>query len=234
MPDSNPPGDSTVANDFIEWTGSASPGALKVPLRYRPERFHAKGGLGEVWLAQDQELHRDVALKRIQPRYRDDAESRRRFLLEAEIIGRLEHPGVVPVYGLHQGEDSKIHLVCDSHGIIVGIHVTAGQRHQSKFFEPTMARRLFHQRLGQRRWPLRLAGDKGYSYPRIRRWCRRRRVEAVIPTRQNQPREENFDKATDKRRCIVEQVVGWYKKYRSLGTRNEKLPLINYQAEPKT
>lgn len=107
MPDGKPSGDSTVANDFIECGGSASTGAEKVPLRYRPERFHAKGGLGEVWLAQDQELHRDVALKRIQLRYRDDAESRRRFLLEAEITGRLEHPGVVPVYGLHQGEDGQ-------------------------------------------------------------------------------------------------------------------------------
>jgi serine/threonine protein kinase len=107
MPDGKPPGDSTVANDLIECGGSASTGAEKVPLRYRPERFHAKGGLGEVWLAQDQELHRDVALKRIQSHYRDDAESRRRFLLEAEITGRLEHPGVVPVYGLHQGEDGQ-------------------------------------------------------------------------------------------------------------------------------
>jgi serine/threonine protein kinase len=107
MHDGNPPGDSTVANDFIECGGSASTGAEKVPLRYRPERFHAKGGLGEVWLAQDQELHRDVALKRIQSRYRDDVESRRRFLLEAEITGRLEHPGVVPVYGLYQGGDGQ-------------------------------------------------------------------------------------------------------------------------------
>ena len=68
-----------------------------------------------------------------------------------------------------------------------------------------------------------MAGDRGYSYPRIRRWCRRRRIEAVIPTRKDQPREEHFDKATYKRRCIVEQVVGWYKEYRSLGTRYEKL-----------
>ena len=92
-----------------------------------------------------------------------------------------------------------------------------------------MARRLFHCRKGTRRWPLRLAGDKGYSYPRIRRWCKRRRVAAVIPTRKNQPRDENFDKHTYKRRNIVERVVGWYKEYRSLGTRYEKLA-VNYVA----
>jgi transposase len=103
------------------------------------------------------------------------------------------------------GFGTKVHLVCDSHGFIVGIHVTAGQAHESKAFEPTMARRLFHRRAGQRRWPRRLAGDKGYSYPRVRRWCRRRRVEAVIPTRKDQPRDEKFDKATYKRRNIVER-----------------------------
>jgi len=74
-----------------------------------------------------------------------------------------------------------------------------------------------------------LAGDKGYSYPRIRRWCRRRRIDAVIPTRSNQPREEGFDTETYKRRNIIERVVGWYKEYRRLGTRYEKLA-VNYVA----
>jgi transposase len=88
---------------------------------------------------------------------------------------------------------------------------------------------LFHRRQGQRRWPLRLAGDKGYSYPRSRRWCKRHWVAAVIPTRKDQPRDEKFDKATYRRRNIVERVVGWYKEYRSLGTRYEKLA-VNYVA----
>jgi len=127
------------------------------------------------------------------------------------------------------GFGTKVHLVCDSRGFIVAIQVTAGQRHESKFFEPTMARRLFHRRQGQRRWPRRLAGDKGYSYPRTRRWCKRRHVEEVIPTRKNQPRNQQFDKVTYKRRNIVERVVGWYKEYRGLGTRYEKLA-INYVA----
>jgi transposase len=92
-----------------------------------------------------------------------------------------------------------------------------------------MARRLFHRRKGDKRWPRRLAGDRGYSYPRIRRWCQRRQIEAVIPTRKNQPRDEKFDKGTYKRRNIVERAVGWYKEYRSLGTRYEKLA-VNYVA----
>jgi tetratricopeptide (TPR) repeat protein/tRNA A-37 threonylcarbamoyl transferase component Bud32 len=76
-------------------------------LRYRILRFHAKGGLGEVFVAEDQELHREVALKEIQPAHAEDRHSRTRFVLEAEITGGLEHPGIVPVYGLGQYDDGR-------------------------------------------------------------------------------------------------------------------------------
>ena len=68
--------------------------------RFRILRPHACGGLGTVFVALDAELNREVALKQILPRHADDPDSRRRFLLEAEITGGLEHPGIVPVYGL--------------------------------------------------------------------------------------------------------------------------------------
>src|SRR5260221_12952577 len=53
--------------------------------RFAVQRFHAKGGLGEVHLATDEELGRDVALKRMQERCANDPSARRRFLNEAEI-----------------------------------------------------------------------------------------------------------------------------------------------------
>ncbi len=68
--------------------------------RYRSLRPHARGGLGEVFVALDTELGRHVALKQIQTHHADHADSRARFLLEAEITGGLEHPGIVPVYGM--------------------------------------------------------------------------------------------------------------------------------------
>jgi WD40 repeat protein len=68
--------------------------------RYHDERFLAEGGLGRVFVARDAELPREVALKRLQDRMAGSREGRRRFVLEAEITARLEHPGVVPVYGL--------------------------------------------------------------------------------------------------------------------------------------
>src|SRR5262249_40063845 len=51
--------------------------------------------------------HREVALKQIQSHYADHPESRARFLLEAEVTGGLEHPGIVPVYGLGHHPDGR-------------------------------------------------------------------------------------------------------------------------------
>ena len=75
--------------------------------RFRVLRSHARGGLGEVFVALDEDLHREVALKEIQAHYADDPQSRARFLLEAEVTGGLEHPGVVPVYGLGTYADGR-------------------------------------------------------------------------------------------------------------------------------
>jgi tetratricopeptide (TPR) repeat protein/tRNA A-37 threonylcarbamoyl transferase component Bud32 len=68
--------------------------------RFRVLRPHARGGLGAVFVAIDSELNREVALKQILDDHADDPASRQRFLVEAEITGGLEHPGIVPVYGL--------------------------------------------------------------------------------------------------------------------------------------
>jgi len=65
-------------------------------------RFHARGGLGEVLVARQEELDRPVALKRIRPD-RFHGPARDRFLREAAITARLQHPGIVPIHGL--GED---------------------------------------------------------------------------------------------------------------------------------
>jgi serine/threonine protein kinase len=58
-------------------------------------------------VALDTELHREVALKQILDDHADDPLSRLRFLLEAEITGGPEHPGIVPVYGLGTYGDGR-------------------------------------------------------------------------------------------------------------------------------
>jgi WD40 repeat protein/serine/threonine protein kinase len=67
----------------------------------------ANGGLGEVFVARDAQLNREVALKVIQKGQCSDPQNQARFLLEAEITGGLEHPGIVPVYALGRNDDGR-------------------------------------------------------------------------------------------------------------------------------
>ena len=75
--------------------------------RFRVLRPHAQGGLGAVFVALDAELHREVALKQILDSHADEPTSRQRFVLEAEVTGGLEHPGIVPVYGMGTYGDGR-------------------------------------------------------------------------------------------------------------------------------
>ncbi len=71
--------------------------------RYVVKKFHSRGGMGEVFLAEDQELGREVALKRLGSR---TARSER-FLVEAQVTGQLEHPGIVPVHDLGIDDEGR-------------------------------------------------------------------------------------------------------------------------------
>jgi eukaryotic-like serine/threonine-protein kinase len=81
--------------------------AVAAATRYRVLRLHATGGLGEVLVAHDEDLHRDVALKRLQAPHTHNPESRSRFLREAEITSRLEHPSIVPVHTVGQDAEGR-------------------------------------------------------------------------------------------------------------------------------
>ena len=82
--------------------------------------------------------------------------------------------------------------------------------------------------------PQRLAGDKGYSYPRIRTWLREHGIAAVIPQRDDQQayhrgRPIEFDPKTYRRRSVIECCVGRLKECRAIATRFEKLA-VNFLA----
>jgi serine/threonine-protein kinase len=87
--------------------GNRSSAAQRAGNRFRIIRLHAQGGLGSVYEAHDEELGRKVALKEIQPDKADHPELRSRFVLEAEISGGLQHPGIVPIYSLGHYDDGK-------------------------------------------------------------------------------------------------------------------------------
>ena len=98
----------TRPEGIAEATSAPVPGGSPAThVRYRKIRDHAQGGLGVVFLARDEELGREVALKEIQDQHADVPASRARFVLEAEVTGSLEHPGIVPVYGLGRYDDGR-------------------------------------------------------------------------------------------------------------------------------
>nr|MCU0721881.1 serine/threonine protein kinase [Pirellula sp.] len=100
------------ANESMSWDGAKpSSGTVRmgkpaddgrVVGRFKILKHHARGGLGEVWVAQDLELGREVAFKEIQDDKADYQPYRSRFVREAEVTSALEHPGIVPIYGMGQ------------------------------------------------------------------------------------------------------------------------------------
>lgn len=112
-----------------------------------------------------------------------------------------------------------MHLICDGNATPLSAVLTAGQAHECKSAEALVDA----VRVGRRRRPRRVAGDKGYSYPLVRRMLVRRRIAPLIPTRSDQARDEAFDRRAYKRRNVIERLVGWLKERRRLCTRFEKL-----------
>ncbi|HWE36980.1 MAG TPA: serine/threonine-protein kinase [Isosphaeraceae bacterium] len=75
--------------------------------RYTRTHLHARGGIGQVWLARDGSLGREVALKELRPEKAESPGVSARFLYEAKVTGQLEHPGIVPVYELADAADGR-------------------------------------------------------------------------------------------------------------------------------
>lgn len=109
------------------------------------------------------------------------------------------------------------------------MELSAGQAHESCYLEPVMNA----VKIGRRKRPKKLAGDKGYSYPKVRRWLRRYGIGAVIPLREDQKgqpgRPTSLDREAYRQRNVVERCVGWFKECRCLCTRFEKLA-VNFAA----
>ena len=81
------------------------PARLAVATEYRQIEVYQEGGLGVVCKAIDRQLNREVAVKLIRDSHRNDPDAIRRFQAEAEITGRLDHPGIAPIYGHGQTSD---------------------------------------------------------------------------------------------------------------------------------
>lgn len=92
--------DSTILSaDGSPSIGSQPLTTVQTTIRYQLDHKQGQGGLGEVWSSNDPILNRRVAVKRIRTTLDSEA-ARWRFLQEARVTGNLQHPHIVPVYGL--------------------------------------------------------------------------------------------------------------------------------------
>lgn len=110
----------------------------------------------------------------------------------------------------------------------LNVELSAGETHDSTCVESVIDSIKVPQSLGRpRTGPTHVAGDKGYSCRRIRDWLTNHGITPVIPHKDNELARHDgrvtFDKEMYKRRSIIENVIGWLKECRRIGTRFEKL-----------
>jgi eukaryotic-like serine/threonine-protein kinase len=74
-------------------------------MRYRLDEELGRGGMAVVWAGEDETLGRRVALKLLSTHLADDPGFRERFLREARIAGRLQHPNLVRVFDIVELDD---------------------------------------------------------------------------------------------------------------------------------
>jgi serine/threonine protein kinase len=82
-------------------------------MRYHVDEQLGRGGMAVVHAGQDEELHRRVALKILSGHLADDPTFRERFLREARIAGRLQHPNLVRVFDIVELEDEQPCIVME-------------------------------------------------------------------------------------------------------------------------
>src|SRR4051812_3233242 len=70
-----------------------------------------RGGFGEVYLARQPRMDRNVAIKVLAPDVSDDTESVRRFEREALAAGQLLHPYVLPVYDFDFDDQAGVYFL---------------------------------------------------------------------------------------------------------------------------
>jgi serine/threonine protein kinase len=87
---------------------------LEIPSRlgrYQLRDCLGAGGTATVHLAFDEQLQRVVALKIIHPHFLSSAQKVTAFQEEARVLARLDHPGIVPIYDIGQGENNLCFIV---------------------------------------------------------------------------------------------------------------------------
>jgi serine/threonine-protein kinase len=94
------PLDATGDFDTTPPDGAEPAKAIPQVPGYDVKSILGEGGMGTVWRAKDRTFRRSLAVKMLSEQHQKDADLKRRFLEEAQLMGQLQHPGVPPVHDL--------------------------------------------------------------------------------------------------------------------------------------
>jgi tetratricopeptide (TPR) repeat protein len=118
---------------------------LRYEVAYHP---FAHGSMGTIWSAWDHELGRDVAVKCMRPELTQSDEARARFYREVDVLARLNHPGVCPVYSKYMLDDPPCFTMKHLEGETLKARLSALRRAErdeaSKFAERMKLLDAFH------------------------------------------------------------------------------------------
>jgi serine/threonine protein kinase len=111
--------------------------------QYRVQGLLGRGGMGTVYLAFQEELEREVALKVLSPAWSADPTMRQRFRAEAKATAALHHRHIVPIYDYGEAGGMLFFAMERVDGVSLDRHIAAARRLRRRSMEPLDAARRF-------------------------------------------------------------------------------------------
>ncbi|MEQ1631792.1 MAG: serine/threonine-protein kinase [Planctomycetota bacterium] len=110
---------------------------------YRITGLLGRGGMGTVYLAYQEELEREVALKVLAPAWSSDPTMRQRFRAEARATAALHHRHIVPIYDYGEAQGRLFFAMERVDGLSLDKHINAARRRDQRPLDPREAARRF-------------------------------------------------------------------------------------------
>jgi transposase len=141
--------------------------------------------------------------------------------------GDPQEPGDHALGRSRGGFSTKIHLLCDGHGLPLHFCLTAGQVNESIALDVLLEQADAELLDGDGiplAWPVALGGDRAYRADWIDQYLIDLGIQPVIPARQteNRAKRPHFDARKYRRRNVIERLIGWLKEARRIFARYEK------------
>ena len=118
------------------------------------------------------------------------------------------------------GWNTKLHVVSANDKVIVEMHLSGGNRHDSP------QGRISIEQTGNKFEGVPIIMDKAYEGDKTRQLCLDSGHEPVVPPKKNRINPWEYDKELYKQRNVIERLFRWLKEFRRVCTRYDKLDTI--------